>query len=114
MTYGFLFKFWRGLYRAHSDSGVHTLTGHVQVFPDNRIVEEIHHDTRLAAAKNPNKRLACDRIQESIVQSGVLERRGMPHGAALTKQVFVQEAPRTKKKSRRALHRCSAKTLPQA
>ena len=84
--------------RQSSTAGRHLMKGFMLTVQDNKSVEDIHHPLRLDSNANSNRKLAANHIQEIIVTSGVLEKRGIPHRVKVTKRSFEEAFNRLKKK----------------
>ena len=61
-----------------SIAGRHLMKGFMLTVKDDKSVEDIHQPLRLDSNANSNRKLAANHIQEIIVTSGVLEKRGIP------------------------------------
>ena len=66
--------------RPSSTAGRHLMKGFMLTVKDNKSVEDMHHPLRLDSNANSNRKLAANHIQDIIVNSGVLEKRGTPIG----------------------------------
>ena len=66
--------------RPSSTAGRHLMNGFMLTVKDNKSVECIHRPLRLDANANSNRKLSAIHIQDIIVNSGVLEKRGIPIG----------------------------------
>ena len=64
--------------RPSSTADRHLLQGFMLTVKDNKSVEDMHHPLRLDSHANSKRKLAANHIQHIIVNSGVLEKRGIP------------------------------------
>ena len=86
-----VFEFYcRDRYDPDSKSGCDALKALLWTLPDNKIVEDIHQPLRLNARANVNRRLSFRNIQSTIMESGVLEKRNIPHHCKVNKQCWVR------------------------
>ena len=72
------------------DQGRRHLNGLLRVFPDNKIVEDVHGKLRFEAEMNPNCKLMTAHMQQTVVASGVFELRGIRHAAAIDRATFLK------------------------
>jgi len=100
-----IFEFYaRDCYESTSRCGQESLLGHIYSLPDNKIVEDVHQPLRMNARGNVNKKLAARTIQNTIVKSKVLQKRGIPHHCDVDKHTGVKNF-RQRYKTCRAKHR---------
>ena len=86
-----VFEFYcRDKYDPNSKSGRHALKALLWALPDNKIVEDIHQPLRLNARANVNRRLSFTNIQSSIIESEVLEKRGIAHNCKVNKVTWCK------------------------
>ena len=105
--------FARDQYSPTSTAGLKILMGLLCTLPDNKSVEDIHQPLRLEARANTNKKLSSNHIQEVIIQSGVLEKRGVKHLSKVTKEHFCRHFKSTKKKKLASHHKSRYHKLPK-
>ena len=96
-----------------SIAGRHLMKGFMITVKDNKSVEDIHHPLRLDSNANNNRKLAAFHIQDIIVNSGVLEQRGIPHRVQVTKRAFEEAFNRLKKEKLISRHRPHKHKLPK-
>ena len=99
--------------RPSSIAGQHLMKGFMLTVKDNKSVEDMHHPLRLDSNANSNRKLAANHIQDIIVNSGVLEKRGIPHRVKVTKRSIEEEFNRLKKKKLISRHRPHKHKLPK-
>ncbi len=110
-----VFEFYaRDKYAPTSASGQKAIMAHIWCLPDNKIVEDIHQPLRLNARANVNRKLSFRNIQDTILGSGVLEKRGICHSCELSKSVWVRKYKVTKVKTTSDTHRSHKHKLPPA
>lgn len=80
---------------------IHLLKAVLSVFPDSKIVEDVHNKIRTDAKLNKNTRQTEDHIQDVTTCSGVFESRNIEHRAAVTKRAFLEHFEKTKVASRK-------------
>ena len=68
----------RDRYNANSLAGSDAVRALLQVFADNKIVEDVHQPLRLIARANVNKKLAVRHIEDIMLKAEVLESRNFP------------------------------------
>ena len=85
---------------------------HLWTLPDNKIVEDIHQPLRLNARGNSNRRLSFQNIHDTVLGSGVLEKRDIRHICAVDKTTWVRRFKSTKKKNTAWAHRSCSHKLP--
>ncbi len=56
----------------------------LEVFPDSKIVEDVHQRLRKATDSKGNDRLHGSSVQQVVQDAGVLEQRGIHHGPAIS------------------------------
>ena len=97
----------------NSVAGNRLLVGCIKTLADNKGVEELHHFCKQNAKKNACKKTTSTHVQQVVLQSQVLEKRGIRHAAAITKQTWRKLS---KNKARfvysRKNHRASSHKLP--
>ncbi len=71
-----------------SVAGRKLLQGCVQTLPDNKGVEELHHACKTDAKHNACKKQSPEHLQHVVLSSQVLEKHGLKHAAAVTKEDF--------------------------
>ena len=72
-------------------------------FADSKIVEDCHQALRVAANPGANKRLSGPSIQNIVQMSQVLEKRNIPHPAAIDQETFMENWAST-----RATFKCNS------
>ena len=75
------------------------LKGQLIVLPDNKIVEDGHNSIRRDAKANSNTRLSLSHMQELVMQSDVLESRGIRHQSRVKEQEITTSYRSTSGKS---------------
>ena len=112
-----VFEFYaRDRYAANSASGPDALRALLQAIADNKVVEDVHQSLRLDARANVNKKLAVRHIDDIVLQSGVLESRGIRDTCRLTKDVWLKDyrfARLRQAKSKRATYKAYCRKLPK-
>ena len=103
----------RDNYSPTSDAGGHFLQGYARTLPDNKSVEDVHQPLRLDSRANSNRKMAHNHIQDVVVHSDVLEKRGVPHRTRVTKSVFCRNFKRITSKKMHRRHRSSRHQLPK-
>ena len=74
-----------------SRSGTQLLLACVQTLADNKAVEELHFHLKSDAKKySSSQKQSASHLQHIAIRSKVLESHYLPHAAALTKDVFVE------------------------
>jgi len=71
-----------------SAAGKNLLRGCIQTLSDNKGVEELHHHCKSDAKNNACTKQSSSHIQHVIMTSGVLERKGLKHSAAIKQEDF--------------------------
>lgn len=71
------------------------LRGMLHVFPDTKLIEDIHQKVRCEALENPNRKLTTPEVQGIVVNSRTLETRGVSHTCALNKDAFMRKWKKT-------------------
>ena len=66
------------------------LRGLLEVLPDNKIIEEVHHGLKQDAKKTQKAQRKTARQQVVAVSTPVLSSRDIPHSAAVTKEWWIQ------------------------
>ena len=87
-----------------SRAGQSSFVAHLWSVADNKIVEDIHLPLRLNARANVNKRQSSRTIQDVILRSEVLGKRGIPHACQVGKRSWLQKYAETKVKSTANTH----------
>ncbi len=114
-TLRLLFEFYaRDQYRVDSAAGRSLLLGLLWTMPDNKCVENIHNPLRLDSRANSNRRLSSNHVQDVIVNSDVLETRGIRHTPRPNKATFTADFRSTPPRSSLAAkHKSSKHKLPK-
>jgi hypothetical protein len=86
-----MIAFERDKFHPTSQCGRKLLRGCLETLPDNKSVEDIHLHVKNDSKRNSNRLQRAARIQDKIIHSKILENRGIPHYAALNKQLFVRD-----------------------
>ena len=86
----------RDRYNPASKAGRKALNALLWTLPDNKIVEDIHQPLRLNARANSSRRLSFPNMQHTIMESGVLEKRGIPNPCKVNRVVWGQKLSRNK------------------
>jgi hypothetical protein len=86
-----MIAFERDKFGPTSQCGRKLLRGCLETLPDNKSVEDIHLHVKNDSKRNSNRKQRAARIQDKIIHSKILEQRGIPHYAALNKQMFVRD-----------------------
>ena len=81
----------RDRYNANSLAGSDAVRALLQVFADNKIVEDVRQPLRLIARANVNKKLAVRHIEDIILEAEVLESRNIRNPCRLTKEVWCKD-----------------------
>ena len=92
----FLF-FERDQFSVASGPGLRTLRGTQELFPCQKMVEELHHDIRIESRTQATSKITSARMQRTVIRSKKLESRGIPHPARVTKDEFIRNWGRKKK-----------------
>ena len=79
-------------YSPLSEQGRHLMFGLMATMADNKIVEDVHAPLRLASKGNSNFKLSSRTIQDVINHSDVLEKRHIPHKAAVSKDCYIMSS----------------------
>ena len=107
-----VFEFYaRDKYAPSSRSGQNALVAHIWSVTDNNIVEDIHQPLRLNACANVNKRMSPRTIQDIILRSEVLDKRGIPNAWQVDKRSWFQEYSETQVKATANKHRAGKHKL---
>jgi hypothetical protein len=106
--------FEREQYRVCCLRGLRLLRGMLEVLPDNKIVEDVHNCIRRDGKGASNDMRGPLRLQHVVMRSGVLEQRGVPHTAAVTKSSFVNKFKSTRAPERASNHQSRKHKLPVA
>ncbi len=102
------------LYRTECRLGKHLLRGMLDTLPDNKIVEEVHCGLRNDQNKTRSRDRSWARLQHVAAMTPVLESRGIPHTACVTRDHFVRHC-RAKRSSAGWQRHLSAKhRMPQS
>ena len=96
--------FERDRYDPSSHSGLHLLRGLLHALPDNKLVEDIHNGIRRDSNANPNPIQRLCQIQDLCNSSDVLDDRGIPHPAKLSKEVWCSKYKRASGKYKKIPH----------
>lgn len=80
------------------------LRGLLEVLPDNKIIEEVHHGLKQDAKKTQKAERKTARQQAVAVSTPVLSSRDIPHSAAVTKDWWVQHFKSTSSTGCRRKH----------
>ena len=94
----------RDRYQPTSRLGRKFLRGCCDAVPHNEPVETCHLGLKLDAKKNANGKQRSGRMQEKVINSGILEGKGMQHYAAVTKDSFVDAFRDADASSKRRYH----------
>lgn len=86
----------RDSFSHESRAGSMHLRGLLEVFPDNKNVEDVHNSIRSEVKSSGNARVRLDRVQHCVRDSGVLEARNVKHSAMVDKDTFIREYRRSK------------------
>jgi hypothetical protein len=86
-----MIAFERDKFHPTSQCGRKLLRGCLETLPDNKSVEDIHLHVKNDSKRNSNRLQRAARIQDKIIHSKILEKRGIPHYAALNKHLFVRD-----------------------
>jgi hypothetical protein len=102
--------FERDKFRSSCRPGLHVLRGMLDALPDNKIVEDIHNVLRRHCGLGKNRKRCTTTLQNVTNATKVLEERGIPHPAQVTKFHFLQcfngaRAQATRKQYYSARHR---------
>ena len=106
----------RDSYNANSLDGSDAVRALLQIFADNKIVEDVHQPLRLDARANVNKKMAHRHIEDVILEAEVLESRGIRNPCRLTKEVWRKDyrfARRRQARSKRTTHKAYSRKLPK-
>ena len=66
------------------------LRGLIDVLPDNKIVEEVHHGLKQDAKKTQSAKRSTARQQDVVAATPVFSSRRIPHTSAVSKEFFVR------------------------
>ncbi len=88
--------FEKAKWSAECVDGQRLLRGLLVVFPDNKLVEDLHQTIRSHARANANMRMTRGRVQDLVTNSRVLETREIRHSSAVTEREFIAKFKRTK------------------
>ena len=80
--------FERDYFSPDSARGRRLLCGMLQVFADNKVIEDVHGKLRLAAKANANMVMNYSHMQDIANYSHVLDSREIPHRATVSKDTF--------------------------
>lgn len=84
---------------ARSKGGAALLRACEETLADNKGVEELHHALKVDAKTRAfNKRQDTGHMQHLVIHSKVLEHHDIPHAAAVTKDVWMQNVVGTLRK----------------
>jgi len=84
--------------------GKRWLRGLLDVLPDNKIIEEVHHGLKQDAKRTQSSKRNSARQQDVAISTPVLSTRGIPHSAVVTKDFWIREFRAYKRKSCRREH----------
>ena len=85
----------------------------LDVLPDNKIVEEVHHGLKQDAKKAQKSQRRIARQQSVAVATPVLSTRGIPHSARVTKDWWTQYFSSTKATGCRSNHYSANHNMPK-
>ena len=106
--------FARDNYHHTSKTGTDALMVFLWSLPDNKIVEDIHQPIRLAGRGSVNRKMSFRNIQSHILESAVLEKRGIKNGPKVDRETWLAKSKRTKLKSTTQTHQSHKHKLPKA
>ena len=87
-----VFEFYaRDRYRANSWDGSDASRALLQVFADNKIVEDVHQPLRMGGRANVNKKMAHRHIEDLMFEAQVLENRGIRNPCRVTRDVWCND-----------------------
>ena len=89
------------------------LRGLLEVLPDNKIVEEVHHGLKQDAKKTHKSQRRTGRQQAVAVSTPVLSTRDIPHSARVTKDWWIQHFSSTKATGCRSKHYSVKHKMPK-
>ena len=90
------------------------LRGLLDVLPDNKLVEEVHHGLKQGAKPTQKSQRCIARQQSVAVATPVLSTRGIPHSARVTNDWWIHHSSSTKATGCRSKHRSASHKMPQA
>ena len=74
----------------------------LEVLPDNKVVEEVHHGPKQDAKKTQTSQRCTSRQQAVAISTPVLSTRHIPHSACVTKDWWVHHFSSTRDTGRRS------------
>ena len=107
----------RDRYNANSLAGSDAVRALLQVFADNKIVEDVHQSLRLDARANANKKMAPRHLEDVMLESKVLESRDIRNPRRLTKEVWCKDYSLARRRQGRTnnkvAHKAFRRKLPK-
>ena len=94
-----------------TDAAIEIMKSMLLVVPDTKLIEDIHQKVRVDSKANANLNQSCAEIQNIIMNSGLLEARGIPHTAKINRETFLARWKTTpgNKKFKQVFHASSYK-----
>ena len=109
-----IFEFYaRDKYCPSSASGKAALMVHIWSLADNKIIEDLHQPIRLNARANVTKKLSTVEMQRTILDSDVIEKRGINHRTQVDKAHWAANYKSTKVYNRKKRHSSWTHKVPK-
>ena len=90
------------------------LRGQVDVFPDNKLVEDLHLEPKLDSKAKHNRKQRAARIQDKVMNTNALSSREMEDTARINKEIFVAGYKYASKRYCQARHNSSKHLLKKS